>query len=79
MSRVRLPTAAPHVTVVPGDFWALIEKGPVQGIGSNHAPYMATSSMVLVPEAWLTCGQEGDRPHKESKLDEDLAAACELL
>ncbi len=52
--RLRLPTGAAHLTVVPGDdFWALIEKGQVEGIGDTHAPYMDTSSMVLVPSLWL--------------------------
>lgn len=53
VARVRLPTRAPHLTVVPGELWAFIEKGPVQGIGDTHAPYMDTLSMVLVPAAWL--------------------------
>lgn len=55
ISRVRLPTGAAHLTIVPGgDFWALIEKGRVEGVGSFHSPYMNTSSIILVPTAWLT-------------------------
>ncbi len=54
ISRIRLPTAAAHLTIVPGnEFWALIEKGKVQGVGRWHAPFMDTSSMVLVPAHWL--------------------------
>ena len=52
-SRVRLPTTAAHLTVIPGDFWSLIEKGPVQGMGKRHAPRMNTSSMVFLPGQWL--------------------------
>lgn len=59
ISRVRLPTKASHLTVVPGDFWALIEKGPVQGIGQMHAPYMEISSMVLVPAPWIERPEDG--------------------
>lgn len=54
LSRVRLPTEAAHLTVVPGpEFWAFVERGQVQGIGERHAPYMETSSLVLVPTAWI--------------------------
>lgn len=48
LGRVRLPTQAAHL-----NGGTLIEKGPVQGIGDTHAPYMETSSMVLLPSAWL--------------------------
>ena len=49
ISRERLPTSAAHITLVPGSRsgLALIEKGPVVGVGDMHWPYMATSSMVL--------------------------------
>lgn len=57
LSRAKLPTNAAHLTIVPGDFWALIEKDPVQGIGKRHAPYMETSSMVLVPSRWISVAQ----------------------
>lgn len=67
LSRLRLPTEAAHLTVVPGsDFWALIEKGPVQGIGERHAPYMDTSSMVLVPTDWIE--DPDSRPEKEEAM-----------
>ena len=72
MSRVRLPTVATHLGVVPGDFWALIEKGPVQGIGASHAPYMETSSIVLMPSGWLG---RSDR----DRLDEEPNVACETI
>ncbi|MCP4545527.1 MAG: hypothetical protein GY835_03540 [bacterium] len=53
LSRVRLPTGAAHLTVVTGEVWGFIEKGPVQGIGAMHGPYMKTDSMVLIPAGWL--------------------------
>ncbi len=53
LSRVRLPTGAAHLTVVPGDSWALIEKGPVEGIGDMYAPFMETSSIVFLKEGWI--------------------------
>ncbi len=60
LNNVRLPTDAAHLTVVPGgDFWALIQKGPVQGVGSFHAPYMEISSMVLMPTQWLKAASSG--------------------
>ena len=52
-SRVRLPTQASNLTVVPGDFWAFLEKGPVEGIGDRYAPYMETASIVFLPSDWL--------------------------
>jgi hypothetical protein len=45
-----LPTDAAHITLVielDGKKLVIIEKGPVEGIGSTHAPYMPTSSMVV--------------------------------
>jgi hypothetical protein len=51
-----LPTTAAHVTIIPnesGNSWAVIEKGPVRGVGPRHAPYMHTASMVLFPGKWL--------------------------
>ena len=53
LGRVRLPTEAAHLTVVPGASWAFIEKGPVEGIGPRYAPYMKTDSMLLVPGGWM--------------------------
>ncbi len=48
--RVLLPTAAAHVTIVPGDEdFAVIEKGRVEGLGRFGAPFMPISSMVLIP------------------------------
>lgn len=45
-----LPTRAPHVQLVPGDsHWALIEKGPVEGLGVQKV-----SGARLLPAAWLT-------------------------
>lgn len=52
--RVRLPTTAAHLTVVPGmRFWALVEKGRVENVGRIHGPYMDISSVVIVPASWL--------------------------
>ncbi len=53
LSRTKLPTNAAHLTVVPGDSWSLIEKSPVEGLGAVQAPYMETSSIVIVPAKWL--------------------------
>ncbi len=54
ISRVPLPTKAAHLTIVPGgDFWGLIEREPVAGVGSHHAPFMETPSMLLLPTTWL--------------------------
>lgn len=53
LTRVRLPTDAAHLTVVPGETWTFVEKGPVEGIGPRRSPYMETSTMVRVPAAWL--------------------------
>lgn len=53
LARTRLPTTAAHLTVVPGEMWALFEKGPVQGLAPFGGPYMSTTSMVLVPSDWL--------------------------
>ena len=73
ISRVRLPTDAFHLTVVPGhDFWALIEKGKFQGIGETNAPYMNTSSMSLIPAIWL------ENPYA-GRLDAELRANCAEL
>ncbi len=72
-SRVRLPTGAAHLTIVPGSkFWALIEKGRVEGIGAKHAPFMDTASMVLVPTHWL------ENPNPGSP-DEQLRVECVSL
>lgn len=53
LARLRLPTSHAHLTIVPGDQWALIEKDPVQSVGEFNAPYMTTTSMVLVPGEWI--------------------------
>ena len=70
--RVRLPTTAAHLSIVPGDFWALIEKGPVAGIGPYKTPYRRTDSMVLVPADWL------EDPHA-GRLHAERRVACEPL
>lgn len=62
LSRTELPTSAPHLTAVPGEHWAFIEKGPVQLMGTatepwGDHPYMETHSMVLVPATWLDSGE----------------------
>jgi hypothetical protein len=72
-ARVRLPTDAAHLTLVPGDeHWALVEKGPVSGVGPDFAPYMSISSMVLVPAAWI---QEPER----GGLDRQQRVRCPEL
>ena len=53
VSRTRLPTTAAHLTTIPGDFWAFIEKQPVQPVGDFEAPYMRINSMKLVPSEWF--------------------------
>lgn len=53
INRVRLPSRAAHLTVAAGETFSLVEKGPVLGIGPDHAPYMDTFSAVFVPAAWL--------------------------
>lgn len=53
MSRVRLPTQAARISVITGETFAIIEKQAVEGVGQHDAPFMETSSMVLVPAAWL--------------------------
>lgn len=70
--RVRLPVDAAHLTVVPGEFWAFIEKGPVQGIGDTDAPYMDTSSVVFVPAEWI-------EDTTNSPLGPDSRRHCEPL
>lgn len=63
--RVRLPTDAAHLIVVPGDFWAFIEKQAVQSVGESEAPYMRTDSMSLVPSAWIEESSNGRLTAKE--------------
>ena len=53
IARARLPTDAAHITLVPGETFAVIEKQPVEGLRGSDAPYMETCSMALVPAAWL--------------------------
>ena len=65
LDTVRLPIEAPHVTVVPGDQWAFIERGPVRGLGDIHAPYMETGEMTLVPAGWMD-GPRNDRLSRNS-------------
>ncbi len=74
LPKVRLPSSAAHLTVVPGDdFWALIEKGRVEGVGEYHAPLMDTSSMVLVPTPWL------ENPSQGKLLDQGSQRECVSL
>ncbi len=49
LSRVSVPTTAPHLAVAPGEHWAFVEQGPVQGTGRYHAPFMYTASVVFMP------------------------------
>ena len=55
VARFRLPTTAAHLIPVPGNStFALIEKAPVEPIGTLQAPYLETSSMTVFPMAWLS-------------------------
>lgn len=61
ISRVRVPTDAPHLVVTPGDYWAFLELGSAQeGFGPRDVLYMETESMVLVPDSWLRDPFGGD-------------------
>ena len=53
LSRVLLPTKAPHLTVVPGARWAFIERGPVDVFDRLDAPSMNTDTVKLVAAEWL--------------------------
>ncbi len=54
LSSVPLPTEAAHLSVLPGDdFWGLVERTPVEGVGKMHAPFVGSPSMVLLPTTWL--------------------------
>jgi tetratricopeptide (TPR) repeat protein len=58
---VSLPTAAPHLTVAPGEgSWAFFEKSSVPAIGQQSTP-----SMLLVPTAWI----QGSLTSAESGCD----------
>ena len=53
----RLPTHAPHLTVIPGPrFVALVEKGHVRPITDSQAPYTPIREMLLVPTPWFEEG-----------------------
>jgi len=52
VSRTRLPSFAANLTLIPGDYWAVIEKGAVQGLTKRHAPFMESDSLVFVPSTW---------------------------
>jgi len=61
ISRVRVPTDAPHLLVTPGDYWSFLEVGSAQeGFGPRDVLYMKTESMVLVPNSWLRNPFAGD-------------------
>lgn len=72
LSRVRLPTDAPNLTIVPGEHWALLQKDAVVGVGALHAPYMQTRSMVLVPNGWIADPDAGN-------LDVEARSDCTRL
>ncbi len=72
LERVRLPTKEAHLAIAPGDFWALIEKGPVEVIGKLDAPYRKMDSMVHVPAGWLENPDSG-------RLDAELRVDCVVL
>ncbi len=48
LTRVRLPTDATNLTVIPGDLFALIEKGRVEGFGDEHYPVVVVSSHIRI-------------------------------
>jgi len=75
LSRVRLPTDAPHLIVVPGDHWAFVQmgKGRVEdGLGPQNSIYFGTRSMVVVPNDWLADPYAG-------RLDEESRAHCDSM
>lgn len=46
---VELPTAAPHIVVAAGpDWWAVLEKQRVTGVGQQEIP-----SILLIPSRWI--------------------------
>lgn len=62
IGRVRLDTdpAVAHMTVVPGERWAFVQRGRVEGLGQVHAPFMRMFSTMFVPAAEIeskTAGQ----------------------
>ena len=48
VSRALLPTQASHLAVVPGAFWAFIERGPVDTFDELNVPSMNTDTVKLV-------------------------------
>lgn len=68
VSRVRLPTTASHLTVIPGDLWVFLEKGDVSSI-ANRGPYMNTGTMLVVSSSWIT----------EERNDERDAIECHQM
>lgn len=51
LSATILPTRAAHLVVVPGEMWAVVEKGPVEGFGRQNV-----FGVVLLPASQLTGG-----------------------
>jgi tetratricopeptide (TPR) repeat protein len=64
LGRASLPSAAPHLTVAPGDrWWAFFEKGPVEGFGRQ-----AVRSMLLVSSQALRSDVPGSTPTSAKRL-----------
>lgn len=70
---VPLPTTAAHVTVIPGENnWKIVERDPVQAVGSIGIPYLRTGSMTIAPAKWfrepeatlLLAVRKGVKPHQ---------------
>lgn len=54
LSRYPLPTQAPHLTIVPGDRWALIQRKGVMPSGKDiYAPAFVASGLLLLPDSWI--------------------------
>jgi hypothetical protein len=56
-SRIRLPTTAAHLTVIPGDSWVVLEKAPVIALDRmslwKYSPFMETTSILRFPARLL--------------------------
>ena len=53
-ARFRLPTSAAHLTVIVGESsLVLLEKGKVELIGEEFAPFMDVTAMTEIPLSWL--------------------------
>lgn len=51
--RYQLPSRATHLTVIPGERWALLERGAVMPSGPFNAPSFEGYGLRLVPASWI--------------------------